>query len=383
MKFAFRVDASFKIATGHVMRCLTLAQKLRDTGHDIFFICRPLQGNLIAYIREVHGFAVSELPLHRQIENIPVHDSAAPSHAAWLETDIDTEISDSIQAIKDLNIDWLVVDHYALDARWHSALRPFCKALMVIDDLGDRTIDADIVLDQNFGSTAEKYGHVPKSTLKLCGTTYALLRQEFTDLRTSSLKRRLCTNTPKKIIVSMGGIDSGNVTIKAIEALSLIPGASHFDVTVVVGSNYPFIDMLRDRAKTLLFKNNIIVGANNMAALLTDADIAIGACGTSTWERCCLGVPTLTGFVADNQRRYAEMLQDAGCVYNAGDLSAMDAKTLAAHLKDFFADHERLKRISDNAAALCDGMGTQRVIDAMHLDENKEHQHALDGTYRR
>lgn len=152
MRMAFRTDASSRIGTGHVMRCLTLADALREQGSECQFVCREHEGHLIGHIRS-RGYKAHALP--RSSANTSFESDLA--HASWLDVDWQTDADQTQEALGSEAVDWLIVDHYALDQRWESALRSSCKRIMVIDDLADRQHDCDLLLDQNYGSSAERY----------------------------------------------------------------------------------------------------------------------------------------------------------------------------------------------------------------------------------
>ena len=181
MKIVFRVDASLKMGTGHVMRCLALAQMLKENGANVEFICRKHKGSLIEKIRS-GGFVVHELEVFEEIE---VDNKLAHSH--WLGATQQQDANDCIDMLKAEKSDWIVVDHYALDEQWQKRLKPYYEKLMVIDDLADRKHQCDILLDQTFGRQQEDYSELtPKDCQLLLSSKYALLRPEFSKWRSYS-----------------------------------------------------------------------------------------------------------------------------------------------------------------------------------------------------
>jgi len=152
MRIAFRTDASSQIGTGHAMRCLTLADALREQDAECQFVCREHEGHLMGYIRS-RGHDTHALPRTRPSSSF----ESDLAHASWLGVDWQTDAAQTRQALGNAALDWLIVDHYALDRPWESALRSSCKRIMVIDDLADRQHDCDLLLDQNYGSSAERY----------------------------------------------------------------------------------------------------------------------------------------------------------------------------------------------------------------------------------
>ncbi|MFH1884106.1 MAG: UDP-2,4-diacetamido-2,4,6-trideoxy-beta-L-altropyranose hydrolase, partial [Planctomycetota bacterium] len=214
-----RADASGQIGTGHVMRCLTLADELRGRGAEVIFVCREFAGNLCGYIEE-KGYIVHRLP----VSNDQEHDFESNlKHASWLGADWQTDARQVEEVFKDLDthLDWLVVDHYALDEKWEGYLRPYVKKIMVIDDLADRAHDCDLLMDQNFHENLEsRYdGLVPPGCIKLLGPKYAALRPEFREVRKNLRKR---DGHVKRIMIFFGGSDPTNETAKTLEAMYML-----------------------------------------------------------------------------------------------------------------------------------------------------------------
>ena len=255
MKIAFRTDASLQMGRGHVLRCLTLADGLKARGAQCHFISREHPGHLLDTIRQ-RGFKVFSLAGNKQ-QAIAATNSIAneiptprqePSHAAWLGSSWQLDASDTTAILSDLQPDWLVVDHYALDQRWEKALAPHYKKLMVIDDLADRTHQADLLLDQNLGRQPQDYqALVPASCLVLTGPRYALLRPEFAVLRDASLKRRATAQGKqiKQLLITMGGVDLPNATGQVLEALKTCLLPTDCRITVVMGAAAPALEQVR------------------------------------------------------------------------------------------------------------------------------------------
>lgn len=352
---AFRVDASLDIGTGHVMRSLTLAGALREQGVQCRFICREHDGNLIGEIRR-QGFIVNALPL---VTNSAGHEQALP-HAAWLGADWATDAEQTLTALSGAVVDWLIVDHYALDMRWEEKLRAACRHLMVIDDLADRRHDCDVLLDQNLNrQTADYAALVPRDCTLLAGPNYALLRPEFATLRDYSLARR---SPPKleHLLVSMGGVDKHNVTGRVLEALNdcALPAACR--ITVVMGAQAPWIAEVRAQVARMS-STEVLVGVQNIAQLMADSDLAIGAAGTSAWERCCLGLPTLMIVLAANQSAGAQALGKSGAALLLEDRGQL-AIELQTNIRTLLQS-EVLQRMQDACRLVTDGMGAIRAME--------------------
>lgn len=355
MYVVFRTDASLDIGTGHVTRCLTLAEALREQGADCHFICREHPGNLLHEICQ-RGFKVHALPVgeHRA----PRDDMQFPAYADWLGADWTTDAAQTKAEVGKTAVDWLIVDHYALGAPWETTLRPWVNRIMVIDDLADRAHDCDLLLDQNFGRQAEEYVNlVPAGCPQLIGPQYALLRPEFATLRSYSLTRRV-DGTLNRLLISMGGVDKGNATGKVLSALRNCILPENLNVTVVMGPHAPWLAQVREQARQLPWATKVEINVRNMAQFMADSDLAIGAAGTTAWERCCLGLPTLVIVLADNQREGAAALEAAGCVVRLADDDTLD-RTLPEGLAQLF---DQAGTMQHAASQLTAGEGVAQVV---------------------
>lgn len=348
----FRVDASLFIGTGHVMRCLTLAHALAKQGATCRFICREHEGHLNDYIR-AQGFTV--LPL-------PFAPSSAESHANWLGVSWQTDAAQTLNAIGTHRFDWLIVDHYALDARWETALHTAQATLMVIDDLADRPHSCALLLDPSLGHPQADYAG--SDCLQLHGPAYALLRPEFAALRAESLQRRAAGAGLKTLLITMGGVDRHNVTGDVLAALKSTPLPDGTRIRVVMGPQAPWLTQVRTKAKTMPWPTEVLVGVANMGQLMAQSDLAIGAVGTTSWERCCMGLPTLALVLADNQRAVAQGLQRAGAIALLGDARTDGWKArLAMSLRQITP--ATLATLSQKAADTTDGTGRDKCLAAM------------------
>ena len=357
MKFVFRTDASLDIGTGHVMRCLTLAGALREKGASCHFICRPHPGNLIDRIRGI-GFDVTILPLDEPGGPGAQEARPLPAHAAWLGGNWRSDAQRTVAAMQSLQPDWLVVDHYALDRHWEHEVRPSCKHLMVIDDLADRPHECDLLLDQTLGRGADDYaGLVPERCAVLAGSRYALLRPEFAALRDDSLRRREAGKL-SALLIAMGGVDQSNATGRVLQALPRYGLPQDCRLTVLMGAHAPSLEEVRTQAADLPWPCEVKVDATNVAELISRSDLAIGAAGGSSWERCVLGVPTLLVVAARNQQDVARALERAGAARVLGDVESIE-ESLPVALAD--VGPTVLSGMSRSAAAVCDGLGTERV----------------------
>lgn len=361
MRVAFRVDASIRIGTGHVMRCLTLANQLSQQGHQCSFICRDLEGNLGNLI-SASGFKVSLL------RGDPVPESSLEgvehnAHAGWLTVPWQRDAQQTYEVLRRHETDWLVVDHYALDARWERAIAPGVGRILVIDDIADRPHMCNALLDQNLGRQRSDYeGLVPQDALRLIGPHYALLRPEFRQLREKSLQRRHSAEL-KRILISLGGVDRTNVTGKVLDALTETGLRPDVELDIIMGASAPALAEVQAQLETLRFQATVSVNVSDMAERMYQADLSIGAAGSTSWERCCLGLPAIMIILADNQRLIGKALARADAALLVGEDHVQD--DLGPCLRRFVESGLDLRAFSRNAAEICDGGGTARLVSVM------------------
>lgn len=361
MQVAFRADASLLIGSGHVTRCLTLAEALRGRGAQCHFICREHPGHLLATI-EQRGFSVTALP-PPPATGVDPGCTGSLIHAPWLGCDWQTDAQQSSAALAQEPVDWLVVDHYALDQAWEAALRPCYRQLLVIDDLADRQHLADLLLDQNLGREPHDYAAlVPPSCKLLTGPRYALMRPEFAAVRAHSLQRR---QQPKlqQLLITMGGVDLPNATGHVLQALKACALPSDCRISVVMGAQAPWLAQVREQARDMPWPTEVLVNISDMARRMADSDLAIGAAGGTSWERCCLGLPTLLVVLADNQRPGAEALRQARAASLIGGVD--DIATQLPLALQALTQGPLLAQMGRAASALSDGQGVDRLLRAM------------------
>ncbi len=321
MRWLVRADASVTIGAGHVARCTTLARQARLHGVHVEFVCRELDGSLLPQLR-AEGFTTHAIGPHED-------DAAA------------------IQAMAaTAPVNWLVVDHYGLDARWERVVQGSVMNILVIDDLANRPHDCSVLLDQNFWPDAhERYkGLLPADCLQLLGPRYLLLREEFAQAR-ATLKREF--GTVRRLLLNFGGADEPNVTCMALDAL-LALGLADVAVDVVIGAGNPHQAAVQQRLQRMA-QAQLHVQTSRMAQLIARADLAVGACGSSTWERCFLGLPTVAVVLAENQRLAAGQLDQQGVLANAGDIHAGTPAALRSLIAGLMGDPARRAAMSRHA----------------------------------
>lgn len=362
MKIVFRADASTVAGTGHVVRCLALAVAARAGGWRAEFVCRAHPGHMAQLIR-AQGFAVHLLPAPIDAATM----TAGDTYAAWLGVSQQQDAIDTAAALRFSAADWLVVDHYALDAQWESALLGLVPRLLVIDDLANRPHLCSVLLDQSldFRGTARYAGLVSPACVQLLGPHYALLRPEFAARRWQSLARRDAVQRLERLLVFMGGSDPHNETVRALQGLSHASRVvQHIDV--VVGQGYPFLDDLRRQAHACRVPLQVHVQTPHMAELMTQADLAVTSGGGVSWEKCTLGLPSLVTVVGDNQSLIAHELAAAGAQLLLGWVDAISADDYSRALDGL--ESGQLAAMSAKARDICDGKGAQRVLNHLLKD---------------
>lgn len=361
MQVVLRVDASLEIGVGHVMRCLTLADELRSRGAVCHFVCRAQPGDLIKLLQS-YGFDVTELPFGALSGNtIETDEGELPPHARWLGCDWRTDARQTQEVVSVIRPDWLIVDHYALDERWEARLEPYARGVMVIDDLADRPHVCRLLLDQNFYADMKvRYlGRIPSSCEVLLGPDYVLLRSEFIEARQQVRSRH---GRVSRILVFFGGSDPQNQTSYVLQALKVLD-LQDVAVDVVIGITNPHRGQIEQICGDM---PNVTLHCqvSNMAELIMRADLGIGAGGVAMWERCYLGLPTITVVFADNQLRTTEDLAKIGAIKYLGRCDSFTANDYEKAIKEMIDSPEAMRQMTERSLKLV-RPGAQRVADTM------------------
>ncbi|THB71111.1 MAG: UDP-2,4-diacetamido-2,4,6-trideoxy-beta-L-altropyranose hydrolase [Gammaproteobacteria bacterium] len=369
MNFAFRTDASIEIGTGHVMRCMTLARALREKGASCFFICSEHPGNLIDKIRD-DGFDVYALPV---LQNFTLYTPKQLNHDSkyteWLGRTWEADANKTLEILEKKDADWAVIDHYALDYRWERIIHENGHYIAAIDDLADRRHECNLLIDQNLGRNDKDYSSlVPDGCNILTGPMHAMLRPEFSSIRPYSIERRTNPLT-KKILITLGGVDKDNITSHVLKALSECLLPEQMKIQVVMGPHSPWKEEVQRAADELPWKTELLVNVSNMADLMAEADLAIGAAGVTAWERCCLGLPALNIVLADNQKNNALALEDAGAA-----LSIQRVEKITSELPEKISqllDKKKLVAMQQACLNVTDGNGIQRLVNSIMCSNGK------------
>ncbi len=339
MTVLFRVDASAKIGTGHVMRCIALAQMMKEAGDEVMFLSSTITPSLKTRLSD-EGLKSTKL-------------AAAPYGGE--------DARETSRRAKDISATWIIVDGYGFDAAYQKILKEEGLHVLFIDDYGHAdSYSADIVLNQNVSARDELYKKRDPNTRLLLGPQYVLLRREFRDAKE---KRVVRTGPVKNILVTLGGADSQNMTAKVISALEKAEFSG--DVTVIVGGSNTHLKELRRQAASTTLSLSIVTNVADMPARMAEADLAVSAAGTTSWELLFMGVPFLTGAFADNQITVSAALQEQGLAENAGWYPDLSEQEIANRLTRLINDAEWRSLHSKKGLETVDGDGVLRVREAM------------------
>jgi UDP-2,4-diacetamido-2,4,6-trideoxy-beta-L-altropyranose hydrolase len=335
----FRADGSSRIGGGHVLRCLSLARGLQGRGWRCGFAVHA--GTLAAVpILAGSGFELFEL-------DTPSSSEQQALVTRWPE-----------------GVDLLVVDHYGCDAGFERSLRSWARRIMVIDDLADRPHDCDLLLDQTLDRQSQDYGdRVPAHCRLLLGPQYALIAGEFAALRDAALLRRRRVTKPRSLLVNFGATDPHRMARRAIEGV--VQAAFEGRIEVILGANEDFSGEIAAIADHAGLDLGLTEFAPTMAPPMAQADLALSAAGTSSWERCCLGLPSLVVMTAENQHSIANALERCGAACVIGRHETVTADDIAQTLTTVLATPDKLIQMSRAAATVCDGQGVERAVAAI------------------
>lgn len=331
VRVAIRVDSSLQLGVGHIMRCLVLAEELRNHDCEVTFVSLKMLSALEHEVIKRGFFAVS-LAERAEVDAF----------------------------LKEKSFDVLIVDHYQLDHEWEETVAKYVKKLVVIDDLANRPHHADLLIDQNFYTQAvSRYEHlVAPDCQLLLGPKYSLLREKFASLHADMKTREKVS----KIIVNFGGTDPENTTLWALKELAEAQYSGAVDV--VIGQSHSYKLAVEQFCKDH-DHFNCFVQPESFEMLMHNADLAIGAGGTTTWERCCLGLPCIIVSIADNQVEVAQNLAQAGAGLYLGAHDTIRGRQLGRAVDGVCSDGNKLYEMSQSAYQMVDGSGAKRVATAI------------------
>ena len=360
MLVAFRTDASIEQGTGHLMRCLVLANEFRDRGHNCVFITQPFLPPLISQIRnEGHKVILINPELKQSLGR-----QHKKQYLNWLGRSLDNDAIETYSKIVSLPTDVLIVDHYAIDYEWMKYFAELDVRKVVIDDLANRSHLCDMLIDQNYGRSTKDYEYlVPREATIMAGSKYAFIKDDFCKIRSNALYERPLRNA-HRINICMGGMDKDNSTQDVLGVIKNIQCLKSWNIDIILRSSSPHVRRVEAFAAKMQPQTSIHLDSKNIAELFSVADLAIGAGGVTLWERCCVGLPSLLLTIADNQLPAALAMSNTGAIEYVGDIRDLNwTKKLSSKLGKLVNDPHTLNRMSQAASAICDGLGLKNVCD--------------------
>ena len=331
----FRVDAGAEVGAGHIIRCLTLAAGLSRRGWKCIFVCRE----------GVEQFVPA--PVTSRCEVIPVREGV-------------DDVSEMI-AVLPQGCDLMVVDHYVWDAGQERRCRGWANRILIIDDLADRQHECDFLLDQTLERPRADYASlVQTDTRLLIGPRFALLRPQFRSGRGKAVERHRNVSSVSRVLICMGATDYLNVSSASLRAIAA--AKLNAEIDVILSPHAPHLAEVRKTAEQVPQTVRVLTDVSDVAQLMVEADVAIGAGGMSSWERCCMALPSLVIVTADNQRRVVQALSKEHAIHSLGEVHEVSQEMFAHALEQFAAQPEKLVEMSRQAAKICDGLGETRTV---------------------
>ena len=356
MKIAFRVDSSSKISAGHLMRCINLASVLKEKVESILFISREHKGNSNKLVTE-KGFDLavlnaSENDMEKGLKN------QTDNYKDWLGVSQIKDANETKDILKEYKPDWMIVDHYSLDETWEKIISEYVKKMMVIDDLANRKHYCDFLLDHNwFEKIDNRYRNlIPENCSKFLGPEFALLKSDF------SLQKKnfnYIHEEIKTIFIFFGSTDPYNLTSMAIISLSE-SRLKHLYLKVVIGDTNIHMEEIRQLIK-LRGNAELHIQVENIEQIMANSQIAIASGGVNTWERICIGLPTLFIDYADNHSIFIDDLSKNHYLKYLGNYKKINSKNLTSSIIDFISDKYFLDTQNKVCISLFDGNGCQKI----------------------
>jgi UDP-2,4-diacetamido-2,4,6-trideoxy-beta-L-altropyranose hydrolase len=359
----FKMDASSLIGNGHLVRCLVLAEGLRQRGFRVEFLSRELPGHRCDWI-EQKGFRVWRLPASPSSLDFNPADCTT-----WAGVAPDEDVTQTLDLLRGQQFSWLVIDHYALAEPQHRALAELARRVLVIDDLANRKYYCDLLLDATLNRHASAYaGRIPENCRLLLGTDYALLRSEFAALRKAAQQRRSNCLVPRKLLIACGATDPENISLQLLHALDGSEWTKALEVTVVLASNAVYVSEVRRFCESRTWIR-LLENVKDMAQLMVEQDLAVGAAGSGVWERACLGLPSLVVVTGIDQADIIRALDACSACLRATPpgmgRSEIDPTFFLIQLHKLCTSPDIYSDLTQKSFALCDGLGVGRVVDAI------------------
>lgn len=349
MNIIIRVDASNQIGTGHVIRCLTLAKEFNKIGNNVVFICRELDGNYIHYI-EKEGFKVKLLPNIKE----------DMSDVEWTRYQWEKDVDESTEVVRGLGleVDLIIVDHYGIDENWEKKMLNKTKKLMVIDDLANRKHYCNLILDMGFSASRGNYSKlISESTEGLFGVKYSLLREQF---RHNRKKKFYYNYECIKIHIFFGGKDTENYT--SLYSELILKNFPNVEILAVVSESFKFLSSLKKLSKDYSNRFKWKYNVKNMALTMKECNLGLGAPGSTTWERACIGLPSAYLSTNENQILILKKLESKSFCKYIGEAKNISEDKFILNFDNFIRSQTSLNEMYYNGINFVDGYGTQRVV---------------------
>lgn len=329
-----RADSGPTVGGGHVMRCLALAEAWSEAGGCVHFVAATGAPATDARIKEIGTI------------------STPPAEG------LDADAAFTAGEAARLRADWVVLDGYAFGEAFERTVGLGGRRILTIDDLGARSrFCCDVLLNHNAYADEAMYAGSQGAKRFLLGSRYALLRREFRDRNDIPRQR---TDVPRRLLVSLGGGDSGGVGSLILEAVRSL-GLSGLETVVLVGPNDPCRDRIMKEVEDAGAAFRVEAGTQRMAEWMAWADVSIQGGGVTVWECCRMGLPSMLICMAENQRRIVESVVAAGAAESLGWRGALSVESLAVKIGAFLGDATRRKAVAAVAGRLIDGLGAVRV----------------------
>ena len=354
-QIAIRCDYSSHIGSGHLFRCLTLANQLNSIGKKVLFVSANPDPRQRFGLDFPHDW--KELPDPGQ-GNRPSAEDTAGNHAHFLTYPQEEDAELFLQTVAGAPLEWIIVDHYGLDRKWHQLCRQTGARIAVIDDLADRPLDCDLLIDQNRTdrSSAVYDKLVPQHCKKLIGPQYALLGAAFSRLHQHQHPRKSLDH----VLVFFGSSDPSAMVARLMPVIS--DGRySGIEFTVISGA------LAADDTRMVSSENITVINHTaDIAGLLDQVDLAIGSCGTHSLERACLGVPAICLPIAENQLQLFKMLDEYDAIFPVPGDQADPVAQIRQHLDTLMDTPMLLENKSRSAYSLTDGKGGEKIISCLY-----------------
>lgn len=346
INIAFRVDGSSNIGMGHIMRCLSLAKEFRENNFKVYFISRHYQG--IDKIKE-ENFEVIQISSNIEY-NINGFNYGN-------KEDLKKEIEDLLEIINKYDIYLMIIDSYNVTRDYFLRLKSNTNKLVYIDDINKFIYPVDILINGNITGEYINYKKYSDDEIMLLGLKYNLIREEFKCIPGKKINKEV-----SDIMITTGGSDPYNITEKIIRIVLNDDMLKRLNINVVIGSGFKDKDELK---KLEQCNDNIVLYENvkRMSNIMLKSDIAISAGGSTLYELCACGVPTISFILAYNQEFVVEKMEELGYIKSLGWYGDIDSKTLNNYIKRLIGDYDIRVKMHNKQRNLVDGKGTQRIVE--------------------